>query len=285
MKKSITIWIVAVLLVTCVNSSVMASFFAPGSDDFTYIDTSLGSHSKWDPGVNTASFHTITEPAGPMAPGGATFSIMGSGLSDSSGWDTTHTGSTFVITTLGVSGYTAADYAADISAALDVWSSVSLFTNLGQVADGGVNAGVSTASGGHLGDIRVAAWDITTGALAHAYQPGTDTMIGGSTPWTIGGDVHFDTGFTWVDEFDDITGDGEYDFFTVALHELGHSLGLGHSPVFGSVMYWQYGGALRTLTADDIAGIQAIYGVPVPGALFLCILGLSAVGAKLRKFT
>jgi hypothetical protein len=59
------------------------------------------------------------------------------------------------------------------------------------------------------------------------------------------------------------------DWRTVILHELGHMAGLEHScPVpFGpctaaeadAVMYFQYRGVLRTLAADDIEGISALY--------------------------
>lgn len=232
--------------------------------------------TAWDPGANTASFRPP-----PVGPGGATFSLMGAGFTDASGWDPGHSGSTVDITTLGIPGYTAANYAADINSALNVWASPSLFTNLGQVADGGVNAGASQVTGGHLGDIRVGAWGITSaGVLAHAFYPATEAIwgLGG----TIGGDVHFDTGWTWADDPTDTTADADFDFYTVALHELGHALGLGHSTVAGSVMYPYYGGARRTITADDIAGIQAIY-TPVPGAVLLGMLGLSVVGVKLRK--
>ena len=46
----------------------------------------------------------------------------------------------------------------------------------------------------------------------------------------------------------------------VALHELGHALGLDHSEDTNSIMYAFYDCSKTTLTADDIAGIQAIYG-------------------------
>jgi len=51
---------------------------------------------------------------------------------------------------------------------------------------------------------------------------------------------------------------GRYDLRAVALHELGHCIGLDHSEQSSAVMYAYYGG-LRTLTADDIAGAQALY--------------------------
>ncbi len=281
MKKSITISVVAVLLVAWVDSSVMADFSTPSDASFTYLG---GNPTTWEPGANTASFNGFSTPAGPMTLGGATFSIMGAGFADDSGWDTAHgTNLTAAITALGVSTYMEADYAADISAALDVWASVSMFTNLGQVADGGVNAAALQAIGGHLGDIRVAAWElIPATTLAHGYQPGTEVEFGAGG--TLGGDLHFDVGHTWVDDPFDVTGNGQFDFFTVALHELGHNLGLGHSTEFGSVMWPYYSGTLRTLQTDDIAGIQAIYGhTPVPGAALLGVIGLSFSGWLLRK--
>ena len=53
--------------------------------------------------------------------------------------------------------------------------------------------------------------------------------------------------------------DTSVDLFSVALHETGHALGLGHSSNPGAVMYPYY--RMQTgLTSDDIAGIQALYG-------------------------
>ncbi len=50
------------------------------------------------------------------------------------------------------------------------------------------------------------------------------------------------------------------DLFSVALHEAGHALGLGHSDRPGAVMYPYYAQTTR-LTADDIAAIQSMYAV------------------------
>jgi hypothetical protein len=286
MKREFTI-VLAVALLALLGSESWATMYVEGTlplSDPMYVEGMLPPDdygtlgTAWDPGANTASFR----PA-PIAPGGATFSIMGDGLTADFGYGASHTGTTSLITALGVPGYTAADYAADISAALDVWAAPSLFTNLGEVADGGVNAAATQASGGHLGDIRVAAWEIgASGVLAHAYQPAIEGMFTGGT---IGGDMHFDVDRSWADDPTDTTADADFDFFTIALHELGHSLGLDHSTDPSSVMYMYYSGARRTLTADDIAGIQAIYGVvPVPGAVLLGIIGLSVAGVKLRRF-
>jgi len=66
------------------------------------------------------------------------------------------------------------------------------------------------------------------------------------------GDMHFDDDESWNVGRD-------VDLFTVALHEAGHALGLGHSDRPDSVMYPYY--RLATgLTADDIAGIRELYG-------------------------
>lgn len=54
-------------------------------------------------------------------------------------------------------------------------------------------------------------------------------------------------------------------FYLTALHEIGHTLGLGHSTVSPSIMSAFLNSSLSGLTADDIAGIQAIYGAPSNG--------------------
>lgn len=54
-----------------------------------------------------------------------------------------------------------------------------------------------------------------------------------------------------------------FNLFLVAAHELGHSLGLSHSNVFGALMYPTYMARDTRhfqLHQDDIDGIQALYG-------------------------
>lgn len=105
-------------------------------------------------------------------------------------------------------------------------------------------------SGSH-GD--TSSFDGGGGVLAHAYYP---PPLGG----TFTGNCHFDEAEVWGIG----TGGGAIDLETVALHEVGHLLGLAHSTVSGSVMAAYYSGVRRSLSADDVAGIQSLYGKPGP---------------------
>ncbi len=68
--------------------------------------------------------------------------------------------------------------------------------------------------------------------------------------------LHFDDDERWVDSETQ-----NVDLLTVAAHEIGHTLGLAHSDDPSALMFPSYGGPHRFLGDDDIAGVQAIYGV------------------------
>ena len=97
-------------------------------------------------------------------------------------------------------------------------------------------------------------FDGPSGVLAHAFYP----SIPPAPVTPIMGDAHFDDAETWTVAVP--PAGGTFDLVTVAAHEFGHSLGLGHSAVTGALMAPFYGGPQRTLHNDDIAGIQSLYG-------------------------
>ncbi|HSH02823.1 MAG TPA: matrixin family metalloprotease [Anaerolineae bacterium] len=74
--------------------------------------------------------------------------------------------------------------------------------------------------------------------------------------------LHFDDSENWVNNTQ--ASRRSVDLFTVAVHEIGHTLGLGHSRDPNAIMFASYGGPARQLSPDDIAGVQRIYGVNQP---------------------
>lgn len=68
--------------------------------------------------------------------------------------------------------------------------------------------------------------------------------------------LHFDDEERWVD-----SDTRNVDLLTVAAHEIGHTLGLAHSDDPNALMFASYSGPQRFLSEDDIAGVQAIYGM------------------------
>jgi predicted Zn-dependent protease len=97
------------------------------------------------------------------------------------------------------------------------------------------------------------------GVLAHADFPPACGIITDSLPKPL----HFDDSeHQWV------VGSvaNGFDIETVALHEIGHILGLQHSSVAGSVMFPTVSSNFtkRALTADDLGGIRALYPAAIP---------------------
>ncbi|MFF0097661.1 matrixin family metalloprotease, partial [Streptomyces canus] len=90
--------------------------------------------------------------------------------------------------------------------------------------------------------------------IAHADYPPGCGVITNSLPRPL----HFDDSeHTWVIG----VAVGSLDVESVALHEIGHILGINHTNVPGSVMWpsTAYNSTKRALTLDDINGLRALY--------------------------
>lgn len=94
----------------------------------------------------------------------------------------------------------------------------------------------------------------SSNTLAHAFFP---PPVGGP----FAGSLHFDEFETWKDQ----PGGSGIRLYNVTLHEIGHLLGLAHSQDPDAIMYAYYGEDRNDLRADDIAGIQYLYGAPPVG--------------------
>jgi hypothetical protein len=91
------------------------------------------------------------------------------------------------------------------------------------------------------------------GTLAQAYFPG-DVNRG-----AIAGDVQFDSSEPW--EVGNTRGSAAFDLLWVAVHEIGHALGLDHSHTAGSVMAASVSASrsFTTLAASDVDAALRLY--------------------------
>ncbi len=151
----------------------------------------------------------------------------------------------------------------EIGDAFAAWSAVADITFV-PTADNGAPFDAAGATG----DIRIGFHPIdgAFGVLAHAFFPPPNGT-------SQAGDIHFDVAEPWACS-NEI---GSLDFGIVALHEIGHSIGLNHE-VSGqtAVMNASYNSALNFgPAADDIIGAANIYGgSPLGGHTFFGNVGI-----------
>jgi hypothetical protein len=122
--------------------------------------------------------------------------------------------------------------------------------NFSVVSDNGTVSGGGLYQQGDpgMGDIRIGGYNFNnSGLLAFGDMPPPVNNF------SVAGDITLNTGQPF-----NING-LDYDLYTVALHEFGHALGLGHSTDFNAVMYPYYSSPVTGLGTDDVAGIQSVY--------------------------
>ncbi|KAL6606946.1 hypothetical protein ACP70R_042599 [Stipagrostis hirtigluma subsp. patula] len=128
------------------------------------------------------------------------------------------------------------------------WSAATTlnFTETASAKDADITIGFY---GGDHGDGE--AFDGPLGTLAHAFSPTNGRFhLDAAEAWVAGGDVSR------------ASSDVAVDLESVAVHEIGHLLGLGHSGEKGAIMYPTITSGTRKveLASDDVVGIQSLYG-------------------------
>jgi hypothetical protein len=108
-------------------------------------------------------------------------------------------------------------------------------------------AGPDQQGNPNFGDIRIGGYNFNSSTLAEAYQPPPQDN------YSIAGDILINTGQVF-------NIGSTYDLETVAMHEIGHALGMNHTSQSAADTMWPtYTGAKSSLAADDIAGVRSIY--------------------------
>ncbi len=186
--------------------------------------------------------------------------------------------------------------------AFGLWASVAPI-NFVEVPDVGTPVFLSNSAAYLAYD----AGDFGTIRLSHRFINGTDAQVGmpaaKAVAWFpsngphIGSDIQFDNGDPW----EVIGTPSAPDILGILAHEIGHTLGIGHSAINGAVMFpaalRRMGPGTGLLTADDMNAVIAIYGtgvgsvtplisIPEPATLVIIALGLLGVGsARCRRLT
>lgn len=154
-------------------------------------------------------------------------------------------------------------YQTVIQAALARWSQVANVT-FSQVSDGAkadIRIGWGSFSGGQIGETN------------YSFTQGNNQFVAGTTVRLE------DPSLKYAGANSTATYSGTATtLYQVALHEIGHALGLAHDTDPNSVMYATLGTGNRDLDSTDIDGIQALFG-PAPTSASISPATVAAVMA------
>jgi hypothetical protein len=148
----------------------------------------------------------------------------------------------------------------EVLRALQTWAA-SANINFSVVTDDGEPLGTPGALEGdpRFGDLRIAAAPLSPGNVTPTTL--SSESVSASVPFdpaagTWSGDLLFNSNFTFG------VGDpNAYDVYSIALHEVGHILGLdGNLTDRSSVLFEYYNGIRTGLSASDVAAVQQLYG-------------------------
>ena len=166
-------------------------------------------------------------------------------LAASVGWDGPGQGSADLTYYIGQApnGMSQSTFEAAIESALKAWSDVA-DVNFTQTNQAGLNNSL---------DFTTQSIDGSGGTLAQAYFPSDSNRS------RIAGDVQFDSAESW--EVGNSRGVSAFDIVFVAVHEIGHALGLDHSSDATAVLYPSVSPtqSFVGLDSDDISAIRSLY--------------------------
>lgn len=149
-----------------------------------------------------------------------------------------------------------ADGFAELSAAATTWNTAG--ANWTFVSGGRTSAGTS-GCGAETDGQNTFGWHDQPGGVLAITCTWSRPQDGGGEIF-VEADMEFDPDWNWTTGTSSVS----TDFQSIAVHEMGHALGLAHTSAScpGTVMcsWYAEGVIIRTLTADDLAGLFAIYG-------------------------